>query len=155
MKVNNIYVVVSNGLFKDSYEEDNYPGVDLNSQTIMLKSRRAERERTMTIHAGQAGMQAFGEALHREIERQLDSVPIIYGTAGESQVENEQMWADLRNESIEARYNPLLDTQPPTEEYIVGLDPYTQIQDRDNITTTRNMTEQEIINYFDTISNEE
>ena len=147
MKVNNIYVVVSNGLFKDPNEEDKYPGVDLNSQTIMLKSRRAgysnmlsrqqleealglvfvepERERTMTIHTGQAGLEAFNTAITAELERQLDSVPIIYGTAGESQLENEQLWTDIRNE-----------TQTPEVDLSV-------------------MTEQEIINHFDTISNEE
>ena len=40
------------------------------------------------------------------------------------------MWNDLRTESI-------------------------PIEERDSIITVRNMTEQELINYFDTISNEE
>ena len=85
------YIVVENGLFKDSFT---------------------------------------GEAVHREIERQLNSssiltgIPIIFGTTGESQLENEQLWTDIRNE-----------TQTPEVDLSV-------------------MTEEEIINHFDTISNE-
>lgn len=170
------YIVIDNGLFKDSLAEEAVVDKEL-QHTVMLKPRRMRYDNTITrqvleealtvaysreqvmpvIHTGEAGQQALGEALHRELESQLSSyrtltgTPIITGTAGEFQLENEQMWANTRNESME----PLPDVQPPTREYIAGYDPYLQIQDRDSITITRNMTEQELINYFDTISNEE
>lgn len=83
--MNKDYIVVKNGLFKDSFT---------------------------------------GEAVHREIERQRNSTPIIFGTAGGFQLENEQLWTDIRNE-----------TQTPEVNLSV-------------------MTEEEIINHFDTISNE-
>ena len=134
MKVNNIYVVVSNGLFKDPNEKAEIDKAL--EQRVMLKSRRVGYSHSLNgtmpvLYTGEARLQAFDEAVHREIERQRNSsstltgTPIIFGTEGESQLENEQLWTDIRNE-----------TQTPEVDLSV-------------------MTEEEIINHFDTISNEE
>ena len=132
--MNKDYIVVENGLFKDSFTEEAVVNKELR-QRVISKSRRVgyshSLNETMPVfYTGEAGLQAFEEAVHREIERQRNSTPIIFGTAGEFQLEYEQMWNDLRTESI-------------------------PIEERDSIITVRNMTEQELINYFDTISNEE
>ena len=135
MKVNNIYVVVSNGLFKDSFTEEAVVNKELR-QRVISKSRRTGYSHSLNgtmpvLYTGEARLQAFDEAVHREIERQrnfsstLTGTPIIFGTDGESQLENEQLWTDIRNE-----------TQTPEVDLSV-------------------MTEKEIINHFDTISNEE
>lgn len=133
--MNKDYKVIENGLFKDSSIEEAVVDKEL-QHTVMLKSRRAGYSHSVNgvmsaLYTGQAGLQAFGEAVHRELERQINSrstltgTPIIFGTAGESQLENEQLWTDIRNE-----------TQTPEINLSV-------------------MTEEEIINHFDRISNEE
>ena len=143
--MNKEYIVISNGLFKDSFAEEAVVDKELR-QKVISKSRRAGFSGpTLDIpfYTGVEGYRQFQEILRGTIQD-----PIIFGTAGESQLDIEQLWTDTRNESVG-------DIQPPTERYIVGCDPYVQIQEGDSITTTRNMTEQELINYFDTISNEE
>ena len=133
--MNKDYIIVENGLFKDSFTEEAVVNKEL-QQKVISKSRRTGYSHSLNgtmsaLYTGEAGLQAFGEAVHREIERQLNSsstltgTPIIFGTAGESQLENEQLWTDIRNE-----------TQTPEVDLSV-------------------MTEQEIINHFDTISNEQ
>ena len=127
-------IVVENGLFKDSFTEEAVVNKELR-QKVISKSRRVGYSHSLNgtmpvFYTGEAGLQAFDEAVHREIERQLNSsstltgIPIIFGTTGESQLENEQLWTDIRNE-----------TQTPEVDLSI-------------------MTEQEIINHFDTISNE-
>ena len=132
---NKDYIVISNGLFKDSFTEEAVVNKELR-QRVISKSRRTGYSHSLNeimsaLYTGEAGLQAFDEAVHREIERQRNSsstltgTAITFGTAGESQLENEQLWTDIRNE-----------TQTPEVDLSV-------------------MTEEEIINHFDTISNEQ
>ena len=132
---NKDYIVISNGLFKDSFTEEAVVNKEL-LQRVISKSRRTGYSHSLNeimsaLYTGEAGLQAFDEAVHREIERQrnfsstLTGTAITFGTAGESQLENEQLWTDIRNE-----------TQTPEVDLSV-------------------MTEEEIINHFDTISNEQ
>ena len=132
---NKDYIVISNGLFKDSFTEEAVVNKELR-QRVISKSRRTGYSHSLNeimsaLYTGEAGLQAFDEAVHREIERQrnfsstLTGTAITFGTAGESQLENEQLWTDIRNE-----------TQTPEVDLSV-------------------MTEEEIINHFDTISNEQ
>lgn len=164
--MNKDYIVISSGLFKDHKEEEfillngltsdgkaptytSLTAEDLRITINAVFNERRSRRSSQVLYAGVEAHRQFQEALQGAVQR----VEVL-GTAGEMSTAAEEMWTDIRNENREVTHNPILDTQSPTVEYIAGYDPYTQVQDRDSITITRNMTEEEIINYFDTISNE-
>ena len=119
--MNKEYIVISNGLFKDSFAEEAVVDKELR-QRVISKSRRAGFSGpTLDIpfYTGVEGYRQF-----QEILRGITQDPVIFGTAGEHTAA-EEMWTDIRNE-----------TQTPEVDLSV-------------------MTEKEIINHFDTISNEE
>ena len=97
------YIVVDNGLFKTEEEK-----VD-------------SRPNEFVIHTGRAGMEAFNTAILLELERQLHGIPIIFGTAGEYQLENEQIWADTRNETQTPEINLSQMTEQQLIEYYDNL----------------------------------
>ena len=125
--MNKDYIVVENGLFKDSFTEEVVVNKELR-QRVISKSRRAGFSGpTLDIpfYTGVEGHRQFQEALQGVVQD-----PVIFNTAGEHTtaeeytIAAEEIWTDLRNEI-------------PTPEVDLSI-----------------MTEQEIINHFDTISNE-
>ena len=134
--MNKDYIVISSGLFKDHKEEEFIlmTGTSSDIKTHTHTSLTAEdiRNTINTIfnerssRRSQPIVYASAEG-HRQFQEAIQRAvqdPVIFGTAGEHTTAAEEMWIDLRNE-----------TQTPEIDLSV-------------------MTEQEIINHFDTISNE-
>ena len=118
--MNKNYIIVENGLFKDSFTEEAVINKEL-QQRVISKSRRAGFSGStlgIPFYTGTEEYRQFQEAIQIVVQD-----PVIFGTAGEH-ITAEEIWVDLRNET-------------PIPEVDLSV-----------------MTEQEIINHFDTISNE-